>query len=280
MKAPPPGLYPDTDFETYRSWAAVSSGSLAAMARSPAHYQEHILNPAKAATDAMRFGSLCHTGHLEPLLLAMKYAVMPAFEEDIRRPDGSTYTNPRATGVYKSKVRAFTEANTGKEVVSQEQLNRVIAITKAIAANERANSWFRAEGEVELSFIWTDSESGGLCKGRVDKLTDELVIDMKTCRDVSDFEKSIERYHYHRQLTYYADGLHELTGVWRVPCLVAVEKEAPFSVMSAPLSAEAVDAGRKEYQDLLAKIADCKVFDHWPSRPDPKSFALPAWAVE
>jgi len=268
-KTPEIGIHRGVPFDDYLAWDAVSNSSQGPMLRSPAHYLA-ALTAEREPSDAMRFGSLLHCGALEPAEVAGRYAVMPAYEKTIRRADGSEYKNPKATTAYRDARDQFREDNADKEVVEQDQFDRVCGMIQALHANDAVREWFAGGVETEVSLCWRDEPTGLLCKARVDALpkTDRL-IDLKTTRDGQDFAWSIYKFHYHRQAAFYGDGWHALTGERRAFCLVAMETEPPFAVRAAPVGDETVDAGRVEYRRLLGRIAECRASDDWPGYPAP-----------
>ncbi len=62
-KIPEPGLYENILFDEYLTWDCVSNSSLHAAERSMLHYKEQ--QPIEE-TPAMRLGTFCHVGRLEP----------------------------------------------------------------------------------------------------------------------------------------------------------------------------------------------------------------------
>ena len=147
---PEPGIHQDIPFEEYVEWDAVNNSSLTRAARSMAHYR---YAPPQAETKALRFGKLCHSGALEPLLIPKHYVVMPDLAEGIRRADGTEYASPRATAEYKRRAAEFKEANADKEVVDQDTYDTMMGVVDALLAHERARAiaaalgWFREHGE-------------------------------------------------------------------------------------------------------------------------------------
>lgn len=228
----------------------------------------------------MSFGTLCHTGRLEPMQLALRYAVMPRFEDDSANvtAKGDRPKSPRSTGYYKDKVAEFEAANRDKDIVSQAEFDRMLGLCQAVQSDPTAAAWFNSPGDTEVSLAWHDPDTGLLCKARLDKVVPgERIVDLKTTVDGGKFEKSIVHYGYHRQAAHYQLGWGVLTGE-RLPfCFVAVESAEPFCVRAAPLSQEAVDVGRRECEALLAGIAEAGRTGVWPGYDSPSAWVLPSW---
>ena len=282
-EAPKPGIYPDVPFAEYLEWDAISNSSLHAATESMLHYYHQ--RPVDE-TPAMRLGTLCHLGRFEPLLIAQTYLVMPRFEDQVRKPNGDPYDNPKASKAYKELVADFeaTAANAGKLVVTQSQYDAMLGMVSALSKHERASEYLavRTGTQLEVAIVWRDADTGLLCKGRCDCLQNltRVVGDLKTSADVANFEKVIFNRGYHRQMAFYTDGLAELTGEEYSATITAVENSHPFGVRAAPLCDDAIDAGRDEYRALLAQIAECRETKVWPGYTSPDEWKLPAWAAK
>ena len=251
---PEPGIYHDVDFEEYLSWDAVNNSSLHPAERSMAHFAAQ--EPVEP-TEAMQFGSLVHCGRLEPDCLAQRYVVTPDFATQVRRPDGSPYANPRASGEYKRLVAEFEEENAGKEIVSQEKYMQMLGMLTSLANSVRANEYL-GPGDAEVSIVWDDRDTGVRCKARLDKWSHphRRIADLKTANDASDFERAIFNYRYHRQAAFYVDGAAALTGKGHSYCLVVVEKTPPYGVRCADVRGS---RGSRPRPVQAAAGADCRV---------------------
>jgi len=276
IKPPEPGIHENIPFAEYCAWPYVNNSSLAALRRSPAHYKAAMENQ-REPTEAMLFGTLAHAGKLEPLSIPQNYIVMPRFEGEIRRDDGSEYSNVKASKAYKEKVEEFHSVNTGKEIVSQDMFDNLIALCDSLSRNELSAKWLRCDGPAEVSLVWDDPITGLRCKARCDKLDwkAKRITDLKTTRDCMDFCRSLGKYGYARQAAFYRDGLGVLTGDEYEFCIVAVEKEPPFGVMSAPMSEDTLVAGHIEYRKALNAIYECGQSQEWPGYSDPPAWELP-----
>ncbi len=281
--APPePGIYCDVPFGEYLAWPHVNNSSLSYAARSMAHYR---YTPQQATTSAMRFGSLVHCGKLEPAAIGARYVVMPDFAADIRRPDGSQYTNVRASKAYKEAVEQWRESIGDKDVVTSDELSTMLGMVQSLTMHDFARATLCGPGPCEVCCVWDDPATGVRCKARADKWAndkpgDTAIYDLKTTRDAGDFERAIYRYSYHRQAAFYADGMAACTGEASVAFgIIAVEKEQPYGVRGALMSDAAMEVGREEYRALLENIARSRSTGEWPSYADPDEWTLPGWAI-
>ena len=102
-----------------------------------------------------------------------------------------------------------------------------------------------------------------LLKCRFDILPkdDKLILDVKTTDDASEdeWQRAMERLQYHRQAAWYID----LLGEHRAWFFALIEKPTGF-VRITQLHPAAIDAGRKENERDLQKLAWCVANNEWP----------------
>jgi len=272
-KTPTPGIHAAVPFDEYLQWDAVSNSRLSLLKRSPKHFRHGF----GEETEAMRFGTLTHSGVLEPLSIALRYAVMPDYTS---HPDNVTKTGARSfsrTDFVRLKEEAFTRLHFDKQIVTRKQYDDMVGIASAIAECHEAKALLR-DGQSELSVVWED-RCGLLCKCRIDwlQLGCMRMIDLKTTADAMRFDKAIANYGYHRQMAFYLRGLgaHGLGDI--TPWIVAVEKDAPFGCRAAPMSEDALSVGCREIDELLSQLVDCHMSGEWPGYQSPGLWSLPTW---
>lgn len=274
---PSPGIYEDVPFEDYLSWDAISSGRLKLAAKSLAHFKA---SPQLTETGAIRLGSLVHCGRLEPLELAKRYAVMPAYElDDHNKTASGEQSTSKATKYYRTKRQEFMDANDGKTLIESAEYDRMLAMVKSLSGNELASEVLGGEGPVEVSIVWEDAETGLRCKGRFDKLqiSRGRFADLKSCRDCLRFERQIIDLGYHRQAAFYRWGYSVLTGEILEPWLVPVESSEPYPCMAAPVDSWLIDDGWKGCRESLNAVAEAIATDTFPSYANPDRWFAPTW---
>lgn len=275
MNTPEPGVYEDVPADEYHSWNAVSNSRLSLLHQSPMHY----LHGGKEQTQEMRFGTLVHSGLLEPASIPARYKVMPSFHLDSanRTKDFQSSTS-RSTAYVKDRVAEFFDDYPDFEIVDQEKYDEMTEIVAAISEHDLAKKFFR-KGQTELSIVW-DDVSGFRCKCRIDWLTTQIVADFKTTGDVASFERTIAKFGYHRQMVFYMRGLEAVGLGCRVPWLIAADKKSPIGIRCAPMDEDALVVGRREINQLLARLAECHASGEWPGYESPRSWCLPQWYSE
>ena len=109
------------------------------------------------------------------------------------------------------------------------------------------------QGTPETSVLFTEPETGTLCKLRADLVVDHpdepfTIIDFKTtnARDADHFLWQCAAYDYDRQAAFYTDALRAERFL-----LVGVQKIEPFGVFTIEVSEQMLAEGRTKYQRLL-----------------------------
>lgn len=277
---PEPGIYEDIAPAEYFAWEAVSNSRLGRMALSPLHYS---LEQESGETASMRLGSLVHSGRLEPLSVPQLYAVLPKYEESADNVSSKgVRTTSKVTSYYKAKKAEFEELHANKTIVDEDQYDRMVAMVRSLCKNELANEAINGKGPVESSIVWVDEPSGVLCKARIDKVNHDkgYLVDLKTTARLDNFATSIARYGYARQMAHYQEGWAHLTGELLTPWIIPVESSAPFCCLPAPLGEESLQEGVRERRRLIDRVAECQSTGVWPAPEPPKSWNMPAWALD
>ena len=172
----------------------------------------------------------------------------------------------------------------GKPVIPASVFVKLEAMGGAIGNHPTASKLLK-DGIAESSYLWTDPDTGVMCKCRPDYLIKDIAIpDIKTCMDASydAFQRAIIDHRYHVQGAYFIDGVSAVLndGVKRDFILIAVEKSPPFAVAVYKLSDKAIELGREIYKmDLKKYKAHIEAPTMWPGySPSVEDIELPNWA--
>lgn len=273
------GLVRDLPIETYHDDAtSISNSGLLDLARSPLHYHAlHInpLRPPRVAKAGQLEGSLAHCMALEAEAFFARYVLGP--------------TCNRNTKKWHEFVEA--EAQGDKRVCIQEDQYDVARAQALSLRSLDELGGLLSEGEAEVSAYWIDATNGVLCRCRPDWNSpvgsrDEgvILVDLKTCSDASpaEFARQVARKSYHLQAAFYSDGFEAASGK-RVMGFVfaAVEGAWPFAACAAMLDDDSLNAGRREYRQLLDLYATCRERDEWPGYSEGiELISLPAWRMK
>ena len=102
---------------------------------------------------------------------------------------------------------------------------------------------------------------GDLCKARFDMLQNDVIVDLKTCRDASPkgFKQAVKTFGYHQQAAFYLDAAASagLTEVDRFHFL-AISKQHPYPYAIYELSPEAIEYGRSLNEKAIDQMKHCE----------------------
>jgi len=211
--------YSDTEF--------VSNSMLGKLKSSPKELARY-LEKGSITTPAMTFGRAFHLTILEPEVFPSQVAIY----------DGKTKRG--------KAWDEFSEANFDKDIITEIEFECLKGMESALMGNEDIVKLI--EGKKEVPMVWQDSLSSVNCKGKVDILNNNTIVDIKTTQDSSfeGFRRSSYKYGYNRQAAYYLDGFGAKEFIF-----VIIEKKAPYNIGVYHCSDEFIASGREEYSSLL-----------------------------
>lgn len=235
----------------YDQIPAVRRSALWEIRKSPLHYKYAVEHPEEP-TEALRFGIAAHKYILEPETFWDEYVEVPKID--------------RRT---KAGKEAYAELiASGKEFVTEADMDAIRAMNEAIRANATAAAL--VDGAHEVTFQWTEAETGEPCKCRVDCLTEHdgvpYIVDYKTTTSCEDgaFERACRMYGYKLQAAMYTDGVFasELEKRWFA--FVAQEKKPPYAVRVYFCDDGFVEEGMETFRKLIGIYHKCRVNNYWP----------------
>lgn len=253
------GLHPGVEEAVYRSHPGINISTLKYMAKSPLAYK-HAKDHPSIQTPAMALGSAAHCAILEPARFIERYAV---------------FGGARRQG---KEWEAFQAENADKEIIKQEEWSRCQAMAVAVHRSEAAQRYLKA-GQPEVSMLW--NLDGVACKGRIDWLTDHVIVDLKTTTNCSAaaFGRQFANLHYASQMAFYLGGYKKLTDVMPKVVCIAVESSAPHEVAVYSVGDDIIQRGEAEYMSWLQTLEQCEKAGVWPPALTGETpLVLPRWA--
>ena len=267
----------------------LSSSQLKKYLISPKAFKHSLDNPEETKSDALRFGSLFHdlmascAEHFDNGTAAIQtwldgIAVFtPPKNEKTGQPYGTT------TKAYKEAYEAFLQANRGKTIASQEEVDTVLKMNQSLlidcgATSEQVCKLLKWAKATEVSYFY-ETEDGIKLKVRPDLLTTNKIVDWKTTAldslDEDSIAKAIIKYGYHISLSMYQFEIHEIEGKWYTPILVFVQKQEPFDAVMCDISEWCYSydpdedfvkpgVGAMEFRKLLDLHTGCVRNNEWP----------------
>lgn len=243
--------------EYHADTTRVSKHGLDLIHRAPALYDYARRNPRTEQTATQKIGELVHLAVLEPERMASTVTV---------KPDGLD----RRTKDGKAQWEALTAEF--EHVISAEDSAAVMGMAQA-AFNVSQGLFQGSQNEVSVHW----NKNGALCRSRIDAVNGDVVIDLKTCADISAFQRDAIRYRYHVQAAFYLDALRSCCEPAERFAFVVVEKEAPFLASVFWADDAFIDAGRREYLEDIATYLRCRDEDYWPGVEETQILSLPSW---
>lgn len=243
-------------FAEYRAEPGLNLSRLKRMSTSAKLYNG---SQDRTDTKALSLGRAIHMAVLEPDAFLHEVAVYPG---KVRR--GKEWD-------------AFQAENVHKQIITKSDMHVCESVAAAVSAHRVAAEYF-SEGTPEVSVYW--NHMGFAMKSRVDWLRDDMIVDLKSARDITPggFARAAASMQYHAQMAFYHDAAKSLDGKDRKVVLLAVEKEYPFDVAPYVLPIEALNAGRKMYEGWILRVLACVKTGHWPGVAEEETeLHLPGW---
>ncbi len=232
------GVYDDMPFPEYNDLGAFRSHDLSAIMKDPYKYKYE----EKPDSEASFFveGRLQHCLFLEPHVFDDEFVIAPKVD--------------KRTKAGKEEYADFLSSVGNRSVITQDLYDTCVARCEVLDAFKP-----RGEDKTELSVVF--DYFGHLCKARFDMLQDNVIVDLKTCRDASPraFKHSVKTFGYHQQAAFYLDAAKNvgLTEVDRFQFL-AIEKTHPYPYVVYELEPEAVEYGRSLNEQALDLLLKCE----------------------
>ena len=247
-------------FSEYCKIPAVNWSTLKELGRSPAHYK-YRLTAERPDSATFALGRAVHTAILEPDRFMFDYVL----NDDNR--------NSKA-------YKEFAQENADKTILKTPEYEKALAMRDAAHSHPVAKGHL-SEGKPEQVIIWKDTETGLTCKARLDWLTPDMLLDLKSTADLDNhnFRNAVARYQYHCQLAFYSMGLIALDYARPVK-LLAIEKTPPYDVGVFDITEDMLSVGEEQVRLLMRQLVECRDKNEWPGRyPEEEALWLPSWAL-
>lgn len=247
----------------------------------------------QADTPALRLGRAIHCAILEPEKYAKTWLVPNVCNVPLKSAGGRC-KNP-GTKLHQgywycgTHIKQYAEPGheddipEGVEPMTPDDAEIVRVCVESVRAHKVAMQTLSG-GAAEQEIEWTDGETGIECRGRLDYLTPNVVVDLKTTRleTVREFVRDVAVKLYHGQVAWYTDGAIRAGRIPQdspPPFVVSVSTSEPYDVAVYQLSRASFEAGRILYRDLLTKYDRCVKAGLWPGiAPDLVTMEVPDWS--
>lgn len=252
------GIYYDVPFAEYLRWPLYNQSILKRASDSMAHVKA-ARGMTLIPTDNMLLGSALHTAFLEP----------DEFDNRVIE-----WTGKARRG---KEWQEFQAEHDGKVILTSGYYERLEGMLESLRRHPFVQKWSKRIEAVEVSYV---RNIGGLmCKGRIDALTDDPLVDLKKVVSTNKrlVTKTIMNFGYHIQGALYrrlTDREHFI--------VLAVEGDPPYDVVPYSLSDELLACGDAELDWIIPAILECEELGRWPGKHEFENadeLEPPAWAI-
>ena len=252
----------------YREREGISSSELKKLMKSPMHLKHYKENPQED-TPSLLFGRSAHKYILETYDFYTEFAVAPICD--------------RRTKEGKETWNKFIAESEGKDVITQEQFEQIEEMRKVMLATPFVSKLIN--GEHEISYFWTDEDTGLKCKVRPDSINHKLkiIVDYKTCdnAETETFMRQAIKLGYDLQASYYLDGVKANMGEDYIFVFIAQEKKPPYAVNILQADDIFIRSGREVYKAMLQTYKECSESGRWygylGASNEINSLGVPKW---
>lgn len=262
----------------YHASEHIGRSQLFKMSKSPAHFKENLDTPTEK-TKALIIGRAFHCLVLEPEKFDEEYCVMP------QGYDGRT-----------SSGRAFKAAaeERGLEILTFDEYEMLTGMATSVLSDPYCQ--LLLSGEKEISYYWTDEDTGVKVKCRPDCRTDlkncSVVVDLKSCENaqIDAFIRDIFKYGYDLQAPQYLTGVELYEKKPHKFVFIAVEKKPPYAVLVLDFDEvfngeeKALIKGYDKFREYLGLVAECSMtgvwYDYRGDENIPGTLNIPQWLYE
>jgi hypothetical protein len=231
----------------YLSLPGISASAIKAGAVSMAHMREVMICSHKEPSPAMMAGTRIHAAVLEPDRLAERLHVWTG-------------------GVKRGKDwDAFSDGKPREWIVTFDEVDELDAIASAVKASRPAQEVLGNALGYEYTLQWTDRLLGQ-CKARLDCITRNAVIDLKTTAQIDPraFGRTFASLDYLLQLGWYCHG-YELIHGERPQCFVVAQETArPYATVVYEVDEDLLVMGYDRAYDIALRYRACEACGEYP----------------
>lgn len=259
-----PGIYENVPYEQYATWEGFNTTQIKLLQVESPRAMRHVLLHGAESTDALEQGIGTHVRLLEPETYEERFVVYEG------RRQGKVWDEWEAEQI-----------GAGKEILTLKQHTEVCAMADAVRAHAHARELLECEGRAEVSAVWRDPTTGALCKGRIDWVTPQFIVCLKTAADMRPFAftNQATRLMYHLQMAAYQSAMWALGYTIGKCYWIAVGKKAWHDVAVYELDDKTLNRGLTLWEEGLQRAMECERNQHWPGCcPNVVTFELPEWA--
>lgn len=288
------GIHKSLSWDEYKAIRAVNSGVVSAGYVSMKHMRAALDGEfVRKDTDDMKLGRAIHCRLLEPERYTREFLIATKCS---RLLSSGTNKGKRcsSSGRFYDGANWFCGThkpdgcNEPQDYIDEAEAAQAEAVAESLKHHD-VMRLFLGECWTELSCVW--ESRGVLRKCRIDRYSREprpRVLDVKKClpgkgsRD--EFEKSVHKFGYHRQMAGNIEAVEALEGVSPEGIWVVVEDGPPYDVNIIPANPQTIAIGRHENNDIIGRFAAAQQRNDYRGYVYDSRFirhgGLPLWYIE
>lgn len=249
--------FPNISAEEYFSFPALNSSSLKLGDSSPYHIDCAVRGlkeldengePIDEEKKHFLIGGAYHTLIFEPELFESRYIVfdrskMPQPDKDFRTKENKEW---------KKAIEREAEQS-GKKLIDSKDYYALKRMRDGLTKRTAVRNIIESKGKHEHTMIWKHPEFGINCKGRIDKLLPNAIIDIKTAQSCSknEFSRAWEKYKYKYQAAFYHEGYKTLTEKDLHVVYILQEKTYPYYAREFIIDPARLEKAKTEYYPYI-----------------------------
>ena len=167
---------------------------------------------------------------------------------------------PYGTSTDKYKNWAEEQKANGAEVLTPAVDRDCILMQMGVMSNTDAIEKIRC-GNAEV--IIRSRYCGEDCQIKVDFLSDEAIIDLKTCRDLQWFKKDFFDYKYDHQLSFYQKVHEQFSGHTLPVYVIAVQNTAPHIAAVFEVQQSVLDEAQRKNEKAIRSLRESRRMNYW-----------------
>lgn len=187
-------------------------------------------------------------------------------------------TNPKTGEPFGKLTKAYREwlAAQKRPTIDSEEFGWMSKLQSSVWLHPVANALLehgRAEGTVRIAL------HGEPCQIRMDWFNPDfngkpVIVDLKTCDNLSFFERDARKYGYPEQLAFYREVFMEANGGMNAAAqddpppevyIIAIEKREPYRCGVWKLTDELLDQATATNNTAMSVLKECRCRNEWPT---------------
>jgi len=230
-----------TDDDTYfKDFMYATSSMTKTLSNGSTYDLEYYLNTESKETESLLVGSAFHCYILEPDEFNKRYVYAPKID--------------KRTKIGKQMYAEYLETIGDRKPIPEHYESIFSIIEQRLIENKNSKKLLKECTDYENLYFWKDLKTGLKCKGKVDGVGKDYIIDLKTTSkgvDVNSFKEFLKSWNLAHQAAFYCNGT-QINTFYFIMC----QLKAPFNVAVYKISDKVMKEGQKSVEYTLNLYKD------------------------